>query len=97
MVYRFVKNIYLLTIRCILWSLTFICSVIIPCLGFASIDTYDSSFILKIFIAFLLMIGYLLLLFILCIPFMSIQNIWKKTNLDISTLLTAIIINVLIY
>ena len=43
------------------------------------------------------MIGYLLLLFILCIPFMGIKNVWQKTNLDILTLLMAIIINALIY
>ncbi len=92
-----IKNIYLLTVRYILWCLTFICSVILPCLSFASLETYDSSSILKLIIGFLLMVVYLLLLFILCIPFMSLKNIWEKTNLDIFTLLVAIIINTLIY
>lgn len=92
-----IKNIYLLTVRCILWCLTFICSVILSCFSLASPETYDSSFILKLIIGFSLMIVYLLLLFILCIPFMGIKNVWQKTNLDILTLLMAIIINALIY
>ena len=92
-----IKNIYLLTVRCILWSLTFICSVILSCISFASVETYNRSFILNLIIGFSLMVVYLLLLFILCIPFMGIKSIWKKTNLDIFTLLLAVIINALIY
>ena len=62
----------------------------------AVVSNLDMKMI-QLIIGFSLMVGYVLLLFILCIPFMGIKNVWQQTNLDILTLLMAIIINALIY